>query len=192
MVHSTTTWALRALTAFLAALSVAAPVSIAGGEEHLVSISVGAYDLVRREDDAGNVGLDYRMPWIGFRHLRPWIGLLSTSDEAVWGGGGLYYDWQLTERLQLTPSFGAGLYDDGVGKDLGHTLEFRSQLDVVYRFRNEIRVGFNFGHLSNAGLADSNKGTEYFNLTYTLPLGRKRPGAPVADIERVAADAPAE
>ena len=74
----------------------------------------------------------------------------------------------------LTPSLAAGLYEDGDGKDLGHIVEFRSSLELAYRFDNRARLGLSFYHLSNASLDDNNPGTEVFSLNYSIPLGRSK------------------
>jgi len=70
----------------------------------------------------------------------------------------------------LTPSFGVGAYDEGDGKDLGDTIEFRSQVELAYRFDNRSRVGVAFSHISNAGIGDRNPGTEILNVYYAYPL----------------------
>ena len=36
--------------------------------------------------------------------------------------------------LTFTPSFAPGLYDEGDGKDLGHVLEFKSEVQLSYDF----------------------------------------------------------
>jgi lipid A 3-O-deacylase len=168
--------ALLSVCSFLVCWS---PSADAADELDQLSVSLGAYDTVRHKNDSGHVSLEYRMPRFDFLHLKPWAGLLSTSDRAFWGGAGVYFDWAVSSKWRVTPSFGAGFYEDGIGLDLGHTLEFRSQLELAYRFRSHGRIGFNFGHFSNAGIADSNKGTEYVNVSYTLPLTRRRTGAPI-------------
>jgi hypothetical protein len=156
-----------------------APAASSADASDQLTAYFGAFNLVRGSDASGHFGLEYRIPRAEFWHLKPWVGVLSTSDEAFWGGAGLYYDWQVTARTSLVPSFGAGFYEDGIGIDLGHTVEFRSQLGFSYRFDSQARIGISFGHLSNAGLADTNKGTEYLNVSYSLPMGRRRPGSPV-------------
>jgi hypothetical protein len=72
--------------------------------------------------------------------------------------------------LVLTPSFGAGLYADGGGKELGHAVEFRSQIEIAYRFDNRARLGLAFSHISNASIGDKNPGVEVLNVYYSLPL----------------------
>jgi lipid A 3-O-deacylase len=79
-------------------------------------------------------------------------------------------DWRIGERFLITPSFGAGLYHDGGGKNLGHTIEFRSQLEIGYEFDDKSRIGLAGGHISNAALSDRNPGTEIINLYYHQPI----------------------
>ena len=49
---------------------------------------------------------------------------------------------------------------------MGHTLEFRSGGDFMYKFRNNVRVGVGVFHISNAGLATVNPGTNNYYLIY--------------------------
>jgi len=44
-------------------------------------------------------------------------------------------------------------YDNGNGKDLGATCEFRTGAEFAYRFDDRSRLGFTFHHISNAGIA---------------------------------------
>ena len=60
----------------------------------------------------------------------------------------------------FTPSFGAGYYNDGDGKKLGHELEFRTTFEISYELKNKNRIGFSFGHISNAKIGDKNPGAE--------------------------------
>ncbi|MBO6784517.1 MAG: acyloxyacyl hydrolase, partial [Alphaproteobacteria bacterium] len=61
-------------------------------------------------------------------------------------------------------------YADGNGKDLGHTIEFRSQLEIGYRFDDRSRLSFAVSHISNASLGDSNPGTEIATIYYHIPI----------------------
>ena len=70
----------------------------------------------------------------------------------------------------FTPSFGAGYYDDGNGKDLGSNIEFRTTLEVSYQLKNKNRIGFSFGHISNANIGDKNPGVEIISLSYQVPI----------------------
>ena len=55
---------------------------------------------------------------------------------------------------------GGDIYGEGDGKDLGHAIEFRSGIEVAYRFDDYSRLGLSFTHISNAGLDERNPGVE--------------------------------
>ena len=55
---------------------------------------------------------------------------------------------------------------------MGHTVEFRSQLEFAYRFDNRSRLGFAISHYSNASLGDANPGTESLTLYYSVPFDK--------------------
>lgn len=143
----------------------------------LLALGVGYYDIGSGDDTAVDFRLEYRHDqgfwivgdWIG---IKPWVGIEATSDAAVYGVGGLLLDIDLGPRLIATPSAGVGAYADGDGKDLGHTVEFRTQFELAYRFDNRSRLGLAFSHISNAGIGDKNPGVEILNVYYALPLGR--------------------
>ena len=69
--------------------------------------------------------------------LKPTTGAFITQDSASYAFIGGKVDFKLGPFI-LSPSFGPGYYDQGNGKDLGHALEFKSQIDL----------GFNFGRSS--------------------------------------------
>ncbi|MGQ0526846.1 MAG: acyloxyacyl hydrolase [Alphaproteobacteria bacterium] len=159
---------LLALTLLLALAAPAAAIAADGG--HL-SIGLGVYDVLD-EDEAADFRLEYRPDTKILFGLKPWLGAEITSDASIWTGGGILYDWNFANSWFLTPSFGAGFYDEGdSGKDLDYALQFRSQLELGYQFENQHRVGLAFGHLSNASLGDDNPGTEVLNVYWHVPLG---------------------
>tara|TARA_Y100001934_G_scaffold141859_1_gene170749 strand:- start:8947 stop:9615 length:669 start_codon:yes stop_codon:yes gene_type:complete len=104
-----------------------------------------------------------------FLKFQPLTGLMITGDKAFYGYGGISLDW-VHGNFILTPSFAAGLYLDGDGKDLGHAIEFRSALELSYQFKNRRRLGLMIYHLSNASLSDNNPGTEVLSLGYSVPF----------------------
>jgi len=135
----------------------------------VLSGGVGWFDFVHREDDAADFRLEYRHGE-DFLFLKPWGGVEVTSDGSVWGGIGVLVDVTFFDAVVLTGSFAPGLYEDGGGKDLGHTVEFRSQVELGYQFENKSRLAVSFSHISNARLGDDNPGSEVLNLYYHLPL----------------------
>ena len=42
--------------------------------------------------------------------------------------------------LTFTPSFAPGLYHEGDGKDLGHALEFKSEIQFSYNFLKTLEL----------------------------------------------------
>ena len=70
----------------------------------------------------------------------------------------------------FTPSFGLGYYEDGDGKKLGNSIEFRTTLEVSYQLQNSDRIGISFGHISNANIGNKNPGVEIISLSYQKPF----------------------
>lgn len=137
----------------------------------MMAFAVGYYDIM---DDDGDEAVDLRAevrfatPLIW--EIRPWVGVEATTDGAFYGALGLLYDFEFAEDWYLTPSFGAGLYADGDGKDLGEAVEFRTQIELGHEFANDTRVSLAFSHISNAGLGDDNPGTEVLGVYVAFPL----------------------
>lgn len=134
-----------------------------------LSLGVGYYDVFD-DHDAADFRIEYRPGASLFWELKPFLGLEVTSDGGIWGGAGFLYDFHLTPQWVLTPSLAAGLYSDGDGKDLGSTIEFRSQMELGYQFENASRLGVAISHISNASIGDRNPGTEIISLYYHIPM----------------------
>ena len=144
------------------------PAATADDPDFLV-IGGGWYDW-NDDKDAVDVRVEYRSDYKLLGFLKPWVGFEATSEQALYAGGGILVDLYFGRRWVFTPSFGAGAYADGDGKDLGHTIEFRSQLEFGYRFDDRSRMSLAVSHLSNAGLGDSNPGTEVATVYYHIPF----------------------
>jgi len=138
----------------------------------LLSFSVGAYDVVDFDQGgAADFRIEYRAADTIAWKLKPWVGLEATSDGSVWGGAGVLVDYMLTDNVYFTPNFGAGLYSRGSSnEDLGHAIEFRTQLELGYKFENAGRAGVAISHISNAGIGEKNPGTEIVSFYYHLPI----------------------
>jgi lipid A 3-O-deacylase len=142
-------------------------VSLRSDDPSYLTLGAGYYDI---NDDQG--AAEFRLEWRFkemFWKIHPFVGVMGTSDSAVYGYGGIAFDWKLG-KFVFTPSFAAGAYRDGDGKDLGHVVEFRSALEIAYEFENRHRLGLIFYHLSNASLSDNNPGTEVLSLGYSIPF----------------------
>ena len=152
--------------ALVTLLAAAGPAGAA--DPDFLAFSIGGFD-VNDDETAGEARLEYRSDtrlWL----TKPFSGLMVNSDAGVYGYGGLLVDLFIGRRWVLTPSFAAGLYTDGSGKDLGSAVEFRSQVEFAYRFASRSRIGISLNHISNASLDDVNAGTEEIVITYALPF----------------------
>lgn len=155
----------------LCALGAALPTSSWAADKDLLTLGVGSYDVIQNEDSTAAFQLEYqsaRKLWV----FNPFAGVMGTLDSAVYGYGGIALDLKLSDHWVLTPSFAAGIYARGDGRDLGSPIEFRSAIALNYQFDNGVRAGLQFFHISNAGLTEQNPGTEVLMATYGMPLGR--------------------
>lgn len=138
------------------------------GEPALLSFAAGAFDIGKSET-AFEGRMEYR-PDIEFWRLKPFAGAMATSDGGAYGYAGILFELYFARNIVTTLSFAPGAYHKGNGKRLGHGLEFRSQIELAYRFEDRSRIGLAFSHMSNSGLGRNNPGTENLLLTYAVPL----------------------
>ena len=111
-----------------------------------------------------------------FFEVKPFGGFEATSDSAIYYLAGIYLDDNVgtlftgdSSNWLVTPSFGFGIYDDGDGKNLGNDIQFRTTIEISYELQNKNRIGFSFGHISNANLGDKNPGVEILGISYQIP-----------------------
>ncbi|MCI4355361.1 MAG: acyloxyacyl hydrolase [Vicinamibacteria bacterium] len=135
----------------------------------LFSGSAGVFDVLNQNDPAAEFRVGYRWERRG-RVLRPLVAAMVTSDGATYACGGVAYDLALGRRFVMTPSFAPGLYAKGGGFDLGHVVEFRSQIALDYRLPRGARIGLSISHMSNAHLGAKNPGVDALVLNYSRSL----------------------
>jgi len=115
---------------------------------------------------------------IGFQHqnedlnrdtflgnLSPITGALVTADNASYVYTGVQAQYKIGV-LNLTPSFTPGLYNSGDGKDLGHIVEFKSEIQLSLDLPKDSQFGFSYNHLSNASLGDKNPGANSYMFNF--------------------------
>lgn len=143
--------------------------SHAQGDPAFITFGAGWFDMNKRDDQAGEFRMEY---WsdIDWWIFRPFGGVMATTDAALYGHLGIRMDLFFGNRFVLTGSFAPGLYYEGDGKDLGHVVQFRSNIEAAYRFDSRARAGVAFYHLSNASLGNDNPGTEVLSVFYAHPL----------------------
>jgi len=119
-----------------------------------------------------------RSTLIGFQHqnenlnrdtflgnLSPITGALITADNAGYIYTGIQAQYKLG-ILNITPSFTPGLYHEGDGKDLGHMLEFKSEVQLSLDLSKNSELGFSYNHISNASLGDKNPGANSYMFNF--------------------------
>ena len=98
-------------------------------------------------------------------NLSPITGALLTSDSAAYIYTGVQAKYKLG-KINFIPSFTPGLYSKGDGKDLGHILEFKSELQISVDFVSNSQLGFSYNHLSNASLGTKNPGANSYMFNF--------------------------
>ena len=134
-----------------------------------INVFTGMFDF---SDDGKRSSL------IGFQHqnenlnrdtflgnLSPVSGLLITADNAGYFYTGVQAQYKLG-ALNFTPSFTTGLYHEGDGKDLGHLIEFKSELQISLDLSKTSELGFSYNHISNASLGDKNPGANSYMFNF--------------------------
>lgn len=135
-----------------------------------LSASAGYFDVNRQKDEGGEFRLEYRSDYKLWQ-LKPFAAVAGATSGHGFVGVGVLMDIYFGHRFVLTPSFAPHAYFGGGDKlDLDYPLEFRSQLEAAYRFDDRSRLGLAISHYSNAGLGDSNPGTETVSVYYSVPF----------------------
>ncbi len=169
---SSTGWSWIVILAAISALAIAPSAGAVGLRGW--AIYGGIYNTAN-DDNPTELGVEYRFDAIkvpklpALIALKPVVGVAGTEDGNAWIYGGLRLDLKLGSWV-VTPQFAVSLYDQGDGRDLGGEVEFRSGIEVAYRFGGGPRVGLLFYHLSNADFYDFNPGSN--SLVLTVSFGR--------------------
>ncbi len=100
-----------------------------------------------------------------FGNISPISGILITEDNAGYVYTGIQAQYKIG-NLNITPSFTPGLYHEGDGKDLGHLLEFKSEVQISLDIFNNSELGFSYNHISNASLGDKNPGANSYMFNF--------------------------
>lgn len=146
--------------------------SVMAEEPAFLSVGAGIYDV--NDDETTSEGrVEYRFSEANkLWHFSPFVGLMANANGATYGYGGIGLDIFFGKRWVLTPNFAVGIYGNGDSKDLGHAVEFRSGVELAYRFDDYSRLGLAVHHISNAGLDERNPGTESVLLMYSIPFDK--------------------
>ena len=97
--------------------------------------------------------------------MQPVTGAFITADDAAY----IYTGFQIPKKsgsVTITPSFTPGLYSEGDGKDLGHLIEFKTELQIAFEISKNAEIGFSYNHISNASLGDKNPGANSYMFNF--------------------------
>ena len=98
-------------------------------------------------------------------NLSPITGAMITADNAAYLYTGVQAQYKVGS-LNITPSFAPGYHNQGDGKDLGHALEFKSEIQLSLELPKNSQFGFSYNHLSNASLGKKNPGANSYMFNF--------------------------
>ena len=154
---------------FLASMSLSAEELKLDKNNNEFNVYTGMFDFSDNGKRASLIGFQHqnedlnRDTFLG--NLSPITGFLFTADNA----GYLYTGVQAHYKLgafNLTPSFTPGIYHEGDGKDLGHLIEFKSELQISLDLSKTSELGLSYNHISNASLGEKNPGANSYMFNF--------------------------
>ena len=136
---------------------------------HKYNIYTGMFDFSDGGKKSQIIGIQhlndnlFRDSFIGT--IKPVTGFMLTADSASYLYTGIQAEYNIG-KINLIPSFTPGLYHEGDGKDLGHLVEFKSELQLSLDLSPSTEFGFSYNHISNASLGDKNPGANSYMFNF--------------------------
>ncbi len=134
-----------------------------------INVYTGMFDFSDDGKRASFYGIEhqnenlYRETFFG--NISPVTGGLITADKATYVYTGVEANYDLG-LLNITPSFTPGLYRQGDGKDLGHPIEFKSEVQLSLDLGDTTNLGMSYNHVSNASLGKKNPGANSYLFNF--------------------------
>ncbi len=134
-----------------------------------LNVYTGMFDFSDQGKRATLIGIQHqnevlnRDTFLG--NLSPITGAMLTADNAAYFYTGIQAEYKFGS-LNVTPSFAPGYYNKGNGKDLGHAIEFKSEVQLSYDLPKSSQLGFSYNHLSNASLGNKNPGANSYMFNF--------------------------
>ena len=138
-------------------------------DEHELNFYSGMFDFSDNGKKATIFGFQhqnenlFRDSFLGT--ISPITGAMITADNAGYIYTGVQAQYKIG-NINFTPSFTPGLYNQGDGKDLGHVVEFKSELQFSLDLFKNSELGFSYNHISNASLGDKNPGANSYMINF--------------------------
>jgi len=139
-------------------------------DSHQYNFYTGNFDFSDDKQKAILIGFQHqneileREVFLG--NASPITGGFITENSAVYLYTGVEWNYDMGNKMTFTPSFAPGLYSEGDGKDLGHVLEFKSEVQASYEYSDNSSFGISYNHISNASLGDKNPGANSYMFNY--------------------------
>ena len=136
---------------------------------HQLNFFIGNFDFSDDKQKAILVGFQHqdenlnRDTFLG--NVSPITGGFVTENSAAYIYTGIEWNVDMGGMI-FTPSFAPGLYHEGDGKDLGHILEFKSEVQLSYVVSGNTSFGISYNHISNASLGDKNPGANSYMFNF--------------------------
>ena len=137
--------------------------------EHEINFYSGMFDFSDNGKKSTIIGFQHqnenlmRSSFLGI--LSPITGAMITADNAAYFYTGVQAQYKIG-KINLTPSFTPGIYEKGNGKDLGHAIEFKSEVQLSLNLHEKSQFGMSYNHISNASLGDKNPGANSYMLNF--------------------------
>ena len=129
----------------------------------------GMFDFSDEKQKAGIIGFQHQNDNLFresfFGRLSPITGGFLTANNAFYVYTGAQAEYELGS-FTITPSFAPGYYSSGDGKDLGHVLEFKSEIQMSLNLSDTTEFGMSYNHISNASLGDKNPGANSYMINF--------------------------
>jgi len=158
---------LSAVILTLFSLTVSAEENVS---EHQYNFYTGNFDFSDDKQKAILVGFQHqnenlnRDTFLG--NASPITGAFITENSAAYIYTGVEWNYVVSDKLKFTPSFAPGLYHEGDGKDLGHALEFKTEVQLSYSISESTNLGMSYNHISNASIGDKNPGANSYMFNF--------------------------
>ena len=143
--------------------------NVAFEKEHQWNFYSGTFDFSDDGARATLFGIQhqnenlYRDSFLGT--LSPVTGFMITADNAKYAYTGVQAQYKIG-ALNVIPSFTPGLYGEGDGKDLGHLIEFKSEVQLSLDLTKDTELGISYNHISNASLGEKNPGANSYMFNF--------------------------
>ena len=137
--------------------------------EHEFSFYTGMFDFSDDGQRATLVGIQHQNESLTrnsfFGTISPITGFILTENNAQYFYSGIQAHYKIG-KLNVVPSFTPGLYGKGNGKDLGHIVEFKSEVQLSFDLFSNSELGFSYNHISNASLGKKNPGANSYMFNF--------------------------